>query len=86
MKNTAITVCSAALAAAGLTALLGAQARPPASPADYGQWESLQLQQNRGGLSPDGRYIAFVINKSNRDSELRITTVADGTEKVTAFS
>src|SRR5258708_20541804 len=85
MKKTAIALSSAAFAAIGLTVLLDAQAKPPASPSDYGQWESLQLQQNRGGLSPDGRSIAFVVNKSNRDSELRIATVTDGAAKVTAF-
>src|SRR5258708_3439596 len=85
MKKPAIVFSSAAFAAVGLTVLLGAQAKPPASPSDYGQWESLQLQQTGGGLSPDGRYIAFVINTSNRDSELRIASVADGAATVTPF-
>src|SRR5258708_2278601 len=85
MKKTAIALSSAAFAAIGLTVLLDPHAKPPASPSDYRQWGSLQLQQNRRGLSRAGRSIAFVVNKSNRDSELRIATVADSAAKVTAF-
>src|SRR5712691_7557128 len=85
MKKTAIAIFCAAFAIVGFSVLPLAQTKPPASPSEYGQWESLQLQQNRGGLSPDGRYIAFVINKSNRDSELRIASVADGAATVTPF-
>jgi len=39
----------------------------------------------RGGLSPDGKWLAYGINRSNRNNELRIVNVADGTTKVAAF-
>ncbi len=55
------------------------------TPADYGQWESLQTPGSRGGLSPDGRWLAYGINRSNRNNELRITNVADGTTKTAPF-
>lgn len=64
--------------------MAGAQARQPPTPADYGQWESLAAQP-RGGLSPDGRWLAYGINRSNRDNELRVTKIADGTTKTAAF-
>jgi dipeptidyl aminopeptidase/acylaminoacyl peptidase len=64
---------------------LGAQTKPPVQPLDYGQWESLAVPREFGGLSPDGKWIAYGINRSNRENELRITNVADGTTKTAAF-
>lgn len=61
-----------------------AQQKPVAGPADWGQWESISPQP-RGGLSPDGRWIVYGINRSNRENELRVTNVADGTTKTAAF-
>lgn len=63
---------------------VGAQNRLPPSPADYGQWETL-APQARGGLSPDGRWIAYGVNRSDRNNELRVTKVADKTTKTAAF-
>jgi len=62
-----------------------AQSKPPVSPADYGQWESLATFREYGGLSPDGKWLAYGINRSNRNNELRITTIADGATKTIAF-
>jgi len=62
-----------------------AQSKPPVSPSDYGQWESLFTFRDHGGLSPDGKSLAFGINRSNRTNELRITNIADGTTKTVAF-
>ncbi len=78
-----------AQAAAGLIAIAftigaGAQTKPAAGPADWAQWESIS-PQGRGGLSPDGKWIAYGINRSNRENELRVTNVADGTTKTAAF-
>jgi dipeptidyl aminopeptidase/acylaminoacyl peptidase len=75
MKSTATASAAAAL----LLALAGtvgvpAQSKPPVAPSDYGRWESLQPGQS-GGLSPDGRWIAYGINRSNRNNELRITSL-----------
>jgi dipeptidyl aminopeptidase/acylaminoacyl peptidase len=38
-----------------------------------------------GGLSPDGQWLTYTINRSNGNNELRVTKIADGTEKVAAF-
>ena len=64
---------------------IAAQTKVPVPPAEYGQFESLALIPNRGGLSPDGKWLAYGINRANRNNELRITNVADGTTKVAAF-
>jgi hypothetical protein len=60
------------------------QSKGPAAAADYGKWETL-VGQTRGGLSPDGRWVAYGINRSNRENELRFTKVADGTTTTAAF-
>ena len=62
-----------------------AQSRPPVPPSDYAQWESLATFREYGGLSPDGKWLAYGINRSNRNNELRVTNIADGTTKTVAF-
>ena len=62
-----------------------AQSKPPVPPSDYGQWESLASFREYGGLSPDGKWLAYGINRSNRNNELRVTNIADGTTKTVAF-
>jgi dipeptidyl aminopeptidase/acylaminoacyl peptidase len=69
----------------GLVITIAAQTKPPVTPAEYGQFETLATVPSRGGLSPDGKWLAYGINRSNRNNELRITSVADGTTKVAAF-
>jgi hypothetical protein len=69
----------------GFTISTKAQTKPPVPPADYGQWESLFSIREYGGLSPDGKWLAYGINRSNRNNELRVTNVADGTTKSAAF-
>src|SRR5215213_640290 len=67
-----------AMAAAAIPALLSAQSRPLVRPADYGKWESL----GQSILAPDGRWLAYVVNRDNEENELRLgattrdTTVA----------
>ncbi|MCX6568204.1 MAG: hypothetical protein NT147_04020, partial [Candidatus Aminicenantes bacterium] len=68
-----------------LVMALGAQTKPPATFADFGKWEALAPAGARGGFSPDGRWLAYSINRSNRENELRVTKLADGTTKVAAF-
>ena len=85
MKTTTLAIAGSAAAALVLTIRAGAQSRPAPAPADYGQWESLQTLPGRGGLSPDGRWIAYGINRSNRENELRVVNIADGTTTVAAF-
>jgi dipeptidyl aminopeptidase/acylaminoacyl peptidase len=67
------------LAAAGPLA----QTKVPPAPAEWGQFENLAIQA-RGGLSPDGRWLAYGINRSSRENELRIRNIASGAEKVVA--
>jgi dipeptidyl aminopeptidase/acylaminoacyl peptidase len=62
----------------------GGQTRSPVTPADYGKFETL-VAQARGGLSPDGRWLAYGINRSNRENELRVASVASGETKTIAF-
>src|SRR5215467_10552543 len=61
------------------------QSKPPVPPSDYGQWESLATFRDHGGLSPDGKWLAYGVNRSNRNNELRVTSIADGTTKTVAF-
>jgi dienelactone hydrolase len=64
---------------------VAAQTKAPVTPPDYGQWETLATMRENGGLSPDGKWLAYGINRSNRNNELRITNIADGTTKIAAF-
>ena len=41
--------------------------------------------RHTGGFSPDGKWIAYGINRSNGNNELRVTNVASGAVKTTAF-
>ena len=62
-------------------ALVSAQQKPAITPADYGKWESL----GPGELSPDGKWLAHVIQRSSRDDELRLVGLAGGKNHVAAF-
>ena len=66
---------------------LFAQSAPlsPPTPAEFGQWERLATIPDRGGLSPDGRWLAYGINRTNGDNDLRVTSVADGSTRTIAF-
>lgn len=69
-----------------ISSAAGAQTKAPVQPAEYGQWESLAVPRESGGLSPDGKWLAYGINRSNRNNELRITKIEDGTTKTAAFA
>jgi dienelactone hydrolase len=75
----------ALLLAFGSCTSIHAQMKSPVPPADYGQWESLAVPREFGGLSPDGKWLVYGINRSNRENELRVTNIADGTTKTAAF-
>jgi dienelactone hydrolase len=78
-------VITAFLALVTLTITLAAQTKRLATFADYGQWETLAPAGSRGGFSPDGRWLVYAINRSNRNNELRVVKLADATTKVAAF-
>ena len=52
MQRIAMTALAGLVA---LTITTAAQTKPPATFADYGQWETLAPAGSRGGFSPDGR-------------------------------
>ena len=62
-----------------------AQSKQPPSPADWGQFETL-APQPRGGLSPDGRWLAYGLNRSNRENELRLRNVSSTAEKTVKYA
>ncbi len=90
MRQTFAALICASLA---FTCSLTAQPKLPPTPADYGQWETLVESGGGGrggggaasGLSSDGRWLAYGINRSNGNNELRVTNIAAGTTKTTAF-
>jgi dipeptidyl aminopeptidase/acylaminoacyl peptidase len=45
-----------------------AQPKPTLTPADYGKWETL----GAGTLSPDGKWLAYEIRRTDGDNELRV--------------
>ena len=61
--------------------LLQAETKPLLTAKDYGQFESLGPMM----LSPDGKWIAYAVNRSSRDNELRITDAAGASAKAVAF-
>lgn len=70
----ALIVFVAAMAAHPLT-----QSRPTLTPADYDQFESITPGAARGGLSPDGKWLAYGVNRVGGANELRITKVGEVT-------
>lgn len=62
-----------------------AQSRPTPRPEESARWETLVPSKSRLGLSPDGAVLAYRIDRSNWDDELRITRIADGRTLVVAF-
>jgi dipeptidyl aminopeptidase/acylaminoacyl peptidase len=67
---------------------LDAQSKAPVTRADYGQWESVSLAGGRGGgggFSPDGKWLAYSLNRVTRGAELHLLKLADGTTKVVPF-
>ncbi len=83
MLRFTLTLVTIAAGFAG-TVIARGQSRPPVSLADYGKFETL-VPQPRGGLSPDGRWLAYGINRSNRENELRVASVASGETRTVAF-
>jgi dipeptidyl aminopeptidase/acylaminoacyl peptidase len=55
-----------------LAACALAQPKPTVAPADYGKWETL----GAGTLSPDGKWLAYEIRRTNGDNELRVASTS----------
>ena len=54
----------------------GRASKPPLSPADYGRWE--RFGWGAHALAPDGRWLAYPVERVRGDFELRVTSL-DGT-------
>jgi dipeptidyl aminopeptidase/acylaminoacyl peptidase len=67
-----------AMLAAAAVQPAAAQHRPTLTPADYAKWESLGATV----LSPDGAWLAWVVNRVDQDEELRYRRVADDSTRV----
>jgi dienelactone hydrolase len=52
--------------------LATAQSKPTLTPADYGKWETL----GQATLSPDGKWLAHEIRRTNGNNELRVASTA----------
>ena len=68
-----------------VTTAVTSQAQSPPEFADFGKWETLSQTGDHGGFSPDGSWIVYGINRSNRQNELRITRLSNGETEVVAF-
>ena len=60
----------------------GAQQKPAIETADFGRWET----PARGAvMSPDGGWLAYPINRSNRENELRVASTTSDAATTAAF-
>ena len=82
MKSTATRLSVVTLVLIGGLTVTAQQARPLLSE-EYGRWEQLAAQ--RTPLSPDGSWLAYGINRSNRQNELRFQPTAGGSAIIVAF-
>jgi len=74
---------SAALLFVTATITTTAQTSRILQPEEYGRWEQLAAQ--RTPLSPDGAWLVYGINRSNRQNELRFQPTGGGNAIVVAF-
>jgi Tol biopolymer transport system component/dienelactone hydrolase len=76
-----------------LVGSLNGQTKLPPTPAEYGQWETLVEPGGGGrggggasGLSPDGKWLVYGINRNDGVDDLRLTNVASGTMKTFPYA
>ncbi len=69
------------LLSASLALAAYSQTKPALKPADYGKFETL----GQATLSPDGKWVAYEIRRTNRNDELRVTSTAGGATQALAF-
>src|SRR5262245_66065330 len=61
------------------TSSAASQQKPTLVPGDYGKWES----PGPAVLSPDGKWLAYVVNRVNEENELRLRNL--GRDSTRAF-
>src|SRR5215471_8284243 len=57
------------------------QTKPTLKPADYGKWETLGPAM----LSPDGKWLAHEIRRTDKNDELRVSSAGGGKTQALAF-
>jgi len=77
-----VSVSRTLLALSVLAALLPAQEKKPLLAKDYGQWESLR---GSGSLSPDGKWLAYGVTRSDGKDELRLRQIASDEKEAIAY-
>src|SRR5512147_1256776 len=85
MRRTVLVFSSLLILTLVLSVRPTAQSKPTLKPADYDQFESVSAGAARGGLSPDGKWLAYTITKVGGDSELRITQIGGTVAKTVPF-
>jgi len=88
MRRSAFAVVLILTFVAAWTASSSAQSKPIVTPVDYDKFEGLSTGAPRGGLSPDGAWVAYGITRIGGNNELRIVraTPTPGVEpRVVAF-
>ena len=79
MRKSAILVTSFLAVLIVSAATPTAQTKPTLKPADYDQFESVSPGASRGGLSPNGKWLVYTINRIGGDNELRIIPATGAT-------
>lgn len=86
MRRSIIVVASVLAFISAWAIAPAAQSKPTITAADYDQFESLTAGAARGGLSPDGKWLAYGISRIGGNNELRIAPVGGAAEpRVVAF-
>jgi dipeptidyl aminopeptidase/acylaminoacyl peptidase len=67
--------------AATFVVMAAAQVKPTLKPADYGKWETL----GPAVLSPDGKWLAHEIRRTDKNDELRVSPAGGGKTQALAF-
>src|SRR5260370_5470420 len=67
--------------AASFAVAAPAQLKPTLKPADYGRWETL----GPAALSPDGKWLAHEIRRTDKNDELRVGPAGGGKTHALAF-
>src|SRR3990167_9381218 len=78
MRRSAIVVASILVFVSAWAIAPSAQTKPTITAAEYDQFESLSAGAPRGGLSPDGKWLAYGISRVGGNNELRIVPASGG--------